>query len=118
MKFYRVLRHHATPIEDHAAVVEHLSWMRAQHDRGIVLISGPSSDGTAGIYVLRATSHEDAAALAASDPLAQDDRVRLEIIEWNVHQILGIGSFDPPRTTKTSAGRKQTEQAAVLGSNS
>jgi hypothetical protein len=42
-------------------------------------------------------SREDAAALAAGDPLAQDDRVRVEIIEWNVHQLLGIGSFDPPR---------------------
>ena len=30
--------------------------------------------------------------LAASDPLAQGDRVRIEIIEWNVHQLFGIGS--------------------------
>ncbi|MBV8346019.1 MAG: hypothetical protein JOZ49_00330 [Mycolicibacterium sp.] len=95
MKFYLVLRHHAAPIDDHAGVVEHLTWMRAQHERGTVLISGPSSDGTVGIYVLHVASREDAAALAASDPLAQDDRVRVEIIEWNVHQILGIGSFDP-----------------------
>ncbi len=41
--------------------------MRAQHERGIVLVSGPSSDGTAGIYVPRAPSQEDAAALARQE---------------------------------------------------
>jgi uncharacterized protein YciI len=96
VNFYLVLRHHATPIDDRASAVEHLAWMRAQHERGTVLISGPSSDGLVGIYVLRVASREEASALAASDPLAQDDRVRVEIIDWNVHQLLGIGSFDPP----------------------
>ncbi len=96
MEFYLVLRHHAAPIDDQAAVIEHLVWMQDQHERGTVLISGPSSDGAAGIYVLRMASREEASALASSDPLAQDDLVRVEIIEWNVHQILGIGSFDPP----------------------
>nr|WP_325502280.1 hypothetical protein [Mycobacterium sp.] len=41
MKFYLVLRHHASPIDDRAGVVEHFTWMRAQHERGTVLISGP-----------------------------------------------------------------------------
>jgi uncharacterized protein YciI len=97
VNFYLVLRHHASPIDDDAGLIEHLAWMRDQHERGSVLISGPSADGTAGVYVLRAPSRKDADALAAADPLAQDDRVRVEVIEWNVHQILGIGSFDPPR---------------------
>jgi uncharacterized protein YciI len=97
LNFYLVLRHHASPIDDHARVIEHLSWMRRQHEGGTVLISGPSADGTAGIYVLRAPSRKDAAALAATDPLAQDGRARVEVIEWDVCQILGIGSFDPPR---------------------
>jgi len=69
----------AAPIDDHARVVEHLSWMRGQYVRGTVLISGPSAD-----------------ALAATDPLVQDDQTSIEVIEWDVHQILGIGSFDPP----------------------
>ena len=54
--------------------------MRGRHVRGTVLISGPSAD-----------------ALAATDPLAQDDQTSIEVIEWDVHQILGIGSFDPRR---------------------
>ena len=92
MNFYLVLRHHASPIDDHTRVTEHLAWMRGQHERGTVLISGPSSDGATGIYVVRAWSHEDAAALAATDPLSGDG-VRVEVIDWNVHQIMGIGSF-------------------------
>jgi uncharacterized protein YciI len=96
VNFYLILRHHASPIDDDARVIEHLAWMRAQHEHGTVLISGPNSDGTAGIYVLRVPSREDAVSLAASDPLAQDHRVRVEVIEWDVHQILGIGSFAPP----------------------
>jgi uncharacterized protein YciI len=94
VNFYLVLRQHAVPIDDRASVVEHLAWMRAQHDRGAVLISGPSSDGMTGIYVVRVASSEEATALAASDPLAQDDRVRVDVIAWNVHQTLGVGSFD------------------------
>ena len=51
------------------------------------------SDGAAGAYVLRMASGEEASALASRDPLAQDDLVRVGIVEWNVHQIPGIGSF-------------------------
>jgi hypothetical protein len=70
--------------------------LRAQHERAAVVISGPSSDGTTGIYVLRAPSRQDAAAIAATDPLAHDDRVTVDVIEWDVHQILGVGSFNHP----------------------
>ena len=31
MNFYLVLRHHTSPIVDHARVVEHLAWMPRQH---------------------------------------------------------------------------------------
>ena len=53
--------------------------MRGQYVRGTVLISGPSAD-----------------ALAATDPPAQDDQASIEVIEWDIHQTLGIGSLDPP----------------------
>ena len=61
-----------------------------------MLISGPSADCAVGIYVLSAPSREGADALAATDPLAQDDQASIEVIEWDIHQILGIGSLDPP----------------------
>ncbi|MBY8856774.1 YciI family protein [Nocardia sp. CA2R105] len=96
MNFYLVIRRHASPIDDQVRITEHLAWMREQHRRGTVLISGPDSDRTASIYVLRVPSREDAVALADADPLARADPVRIEVIEWDVHQILGIGSFTPP----------------------
>ena len=61
-----------------------------------MLISGPSADCAVGIYVLSAPSREDADALAATDRLAQDDQAGIEVIEWDNHQILRIGSLDPP----------------------
>jgi hypothetical protein len=54
--------------------------------------------------VLRVPSREDAAALGATDPLAQDDQARVEVIEWDIHQILGIGSFDRPRVRNGDVG--------------
>ena len=54
--------------------------MRGQYVRGTVLISGPSAD-----------------ALAATDPLAQDDQPASRSLNGMSTKILGIGSFDPPR---------------------
>ena len=104
MNFYLILRHDAEPTDDRGRVIEHLAWMRRQHERGTVLISGPSADGASGIYVLRAPSRKVAVALAAMDPLAQDGRARVEVIEWEVHQILGIGSFAPPPAPEGEVG--------------
>ncbi len=78
--------------------------MRGQYVRGTVLISGPGADGAVGIYVLCAPSREDADALAATDPLAQDDQTSIEVIESDVHQILGIGSFAPPSVRDDDVG--------------
>jgi hypothetical protein len=46
------------------------------------------------VHVLRAHSRDDAARLAAEDPLAADRQARIDIIEWEVHQILGTDPFD------------------------
>ena len=44
---------------------------------------------------MRAESHDDATPLAATDPL-DGEGVQVDVIDWTVHQILGIGSFTPP----------------------
>jgi hypothetical protein len=44
--------------------------------------------------MLRAPSRQAAADTVAHDPLAPETNGTTEIIEWNVHQLLGIGAFD------------------------
>ena len=73
----------------------HLAWLHAQHDNGTVIMSGPSTDRSLGIYLMRAHDPQEAAQTARSDPLLASPGATVEIIEWQLHQILGVGSFDP-----------------------
>ena len=93
MNWYLVIRG-AQLARDPERLARHLDWMRIQHQQGTVVISGPSSDLTVSVFVVRAPSRDDAASVAANDPLYQRDQTTIEIIEWSVHQILGIGPFD------------------------
>jgi uncharacterized protein YciI len=94
MRWFLVLRHMTRPFADwQDRLGQHLEWLHAQHARGAIVISGPSADRRLGLYVMRAPSREEAAATAAQDPLAREDLARIEVIEWDVHQILGAGPF-------------------------
>lgn len=105
MIWYLVSRRSEAPLAESQRVLEeHLAWMRGQHERGSVLISGPSSDGTMGLYVVRARSRSDAETIAQSDPLARDGQATIEIIEWHVHQMLGIGPFDVDALRRAEGG--------------
>jgi hypothetical protein len=95
MRWYLAIRRMTRPTGEWGERVgNHLTWLRDQHERGVILISGPTPDHMTGLYVMRAPSHHEAAAIVAEDPLAQDGLATVEIIDWEVHQILGIGSFD------------------------
>jgi uncharacterized protein YciI len=75
---------------------ENLDWMKAQHNAGRVLFSGPTTEGV-GIWVLRADSKDEASQLVQSHPWVTGGlRDVSEIYEWNVQQALGIGRFEPP----------------------
>jgi uncharacterized protein YciI len=67
--------------------------MKQQHDAGKILFSGPSSDRKYGIYVIRASSKDEAAKIAASDPYTAAGFTSFELLEWEVHQIMGAGNF-------------------------
>lgn len=71
----------------------HLEWMRRQHDAGTVLFSGPCVKRGLGIYVIRASSEDDAARIAADDPFTRDGQCEFELLEWDVTQALGAGPF-------------------------
>ena len=72
---------------------EHLDWQRKAHDSGGMLYSGPSADHSMGIMLLRAGSLDEAKKTMDSEPFHKLGLRTYEIIEWDVHQGMGIGGF-------------------------
>lgn len=85
--------------ERRASLDAHLAWMQAQHQDGRILLSGPSTDRQLGIYLIRAATREEAARVAAADPFTAAGDATFELVEWELHQVLGVGSFGNRRTT-------------------
>jgi uncharacterized protein YciI len=69
--------------------------MKRQHETGRVLFSGPTPDRSTGIYVIRADSLEQAKGISDTDPFHASGLRTPEIIEWEIHQVLGAGPFTP-----------------------
>lgn len=92
--WYLVLRKPVKPREQWTVGLdEHLAWMKRQHEAGRILFSGPTTDRKHGIYVIRAGSREEAERVAASDPYTEAGFCAFDLLEWEVHQIMGIGPF-------------------------
>ncbi len=92
--WYLVQRRAVKPREEWTVTLdEHLVWMKAQHDAGRIVLSGPTPDRKLGMYLVRANSREEAERIAASDPYTAAGCCTFDIIEWEIHQILGIGPF-------------------------
>jgi uncharacterized protein YciI len=72
---------------------EHLAWMRDRHAQGSILLSGPSADRELGIYLIRAETRAAAEEIAASDPFTASGHCAFDMIEWEIHQVLGVGPF-------------------------
>jgi uncharacterized protein YciI len=92
--WYLVLRRPVKPREEWTVSLDqHLVWMKAQHEAGKILFSGPTTDRKYGVYVIRAASREEAEQVAAGDPYTVAGFTAFELLEWEVHQIMGIGPF-------------------------
>ncbi len=92
--WYLVLRRPLKPREEWTVTLDqHLVWMKRQHDAGKILFSGPTTDRKYGVYVIRAASKSEAEQLAATDPYTAAGFTACEILEWEVHQIMGAGPF-------------------------
>ena len=92
--WYLILRRPLRPREEWTVTLDqHLVWMKAQHDKGAILFSGPTPDRKLGIYVIRASSRGEAEKIASSDPYTEAGFCGFDVIEWEVHQILGNGPF-------------------------
>ena len=92
--FYFVRRRGLKPRSEwNVTLDEHLVWMKHQHDSGTIVMSGPTPDRQYGQYLVRASNRQAAEEVAASDPFTVAGCTAFEIIEWEVHQIMGIGPF-------------------------
>jgi len=57
------------------------------------VLSGPTLDRSMGIYLIRTGSRSEAEAIAGSDPFTVAGHCTFVLIEWEVHQVLGVGPF-------------------------
>ena len=60
---------------------------------GKILFSGPTTDRKYGVYVIRAESRSEAEQIAGGDPCTVAGFTAFELLEWEVHQIMGVGAF-------------------------
>jgi uncharacterized protein YciI len=67
--------------------------MKAQHEAGKILFSGPTTDRKYGVYVIRASTKDEAEQIAATDPYTAAGFCAFDLLEWEVHQIMGAGPF-------------------------
>jgi len=92
--WYLVLRRSVKPREEWTVSLDqHLVWMKQQHEAGKILFSGPTPDRKLGIYVIRAGSRQEAERIAAGDPYTEAGFCSFDLIEWEIHQVMGIGLF-------------------------
>lgn len=64
----------------------HMDWLHELHRSGVLLFSGPTTDRTIGIYLMAASSADEAIRLAASDPHHVHGERIAEVHEWEVMQ--------------------------------
>ena len=83
---------------------QNLEWMKAQHEAGNVLFSGPTTEGP-GIWVVHASSKDEAVKLVDSHPWVKAGKRSYEMYEWRVQQALGVGRFEGPPTDPVLANR-------------
>jgi uncharacterized protein YciI len=91
-------------IERH--VEDHLAWLLKLEAEGVVFLSGPVTSGPgtgpgSGITVLRTTTREEAAAVAAADPFVVAGLRTFEVYGWRVNEgsvriqlSLGTGAYE------------------------
>lgn len=94
MAWFLAQRRGVKPREEWTVTLDqHLAWMKAQHEAGTIVLSGPTPDRKIGMYLIRAKDHAEAEGIAAGDPYTMGGFTTFDLIEWEIHQILGAGAF-------------------------
>ena len=68
----------------------HRDWLDAQHRAGLILFSGPTTDGSHGVYVILADDQQEAERLAGQDPCHVHGDREMHVLEWNAHRALRL----------------------------
>ncbi len=82
--------------EGGAYLDQHLQFQYENHQAGNILFSGPTPDLSVGIFVIRVASRKEAEAIADADPFYANGVRTYEMLDWEVHQIMGAGPFSGP----------------------
>lgn len=68
----------------------HRQWTLDQQRAGRMIASGPTPDLSVGIMVFRGESEEEIASLCELEPLIAAGHRTVEIMAWEVHELLGV----------------------------
>jgi uncharacterized protein len=82
---------------------EHRQWLDDQHRAGRLLFSGPTTDGAYGVYIMLASSLQEAESVAAQDPHHLRGIRQMQVLEWRAHrafQLKGPTIADIEQITK------------------
>lgn len=94
MAWFLTQRRALKPREEWTVTLDqHLVWMKSQHEAGTIVLSGPTPDRKVGMYLIRAKDRAEAERIAGSDPYTAAGFTTFDLIEWEIHQILGAGAF-------------------------
>ena len=76
--------------ERKAHLQEHMDWLLKTHREGHILFSGPTPDKGTGIYVMRASSVDEATRIAASDPHHVYGERQMEVMAWDAQRVMRL----------------------------
>jgi uncharacterized protein len=68
----------------------HRDWLDEQHRVGRLLFSGPTTDGTHGIYIVLAESLDEAKRVAGEDPFHVYGIREMQVLEWRAHRAMRL----------------------------
>jgi len=84
--YYIVLRRNLTPRSQWRDDVlqAHLEWAKVSAECGDLIFSGPASNKSMGIYLLRASSEASARKIAERDPVISNGYCSYQLRDWDI----------------------------------
>ena len=95
--------------------VAHRAWLLDAHRQGRALFSGPTEDGTTGIYILLAEDLASATRLVEADPLHRDGVRNPEIHVWRVRRGFRLSGPTPEEIERIAASSAAGPWAIIGG---